>query len=185
METKNKQYGFYGVINCFFDDESTQNIWTLMTKKLQELYPNKTEEELVSFLEARPGRHFAHQLLGDSKETSLGAAMLKIALLKQIDLSSSWMYYHMGCDDPAPVNKQSVYKNAIECHIKKPHIKQLMFDLLEYQNNSTTQDLKTWLEAESTTAQDLEVMWWQIQEKLTKRIRHGYSKHIRKEAGSC
>ena len=173
MKTSNKEFGFYGVMNCFFDGESTENIWILMMKKLKDLYPYKTDDDLVKFLDSRPGRHLAHDLLGDSKEISLGTLMVKIALLNQTELSTSWLYYHMGNPIPAPVNKKFVYKNAIECHIKKPDIKKLMFDLLEYQDTNTQQDLKAWLEADSTTAQELEIMWGQIHEKLSKRKKHG------------
>ena len=81
MGSVNKQFGFYGTVNNEFDDETTERIWNLMMTKLKEMYPNKSEDELVEFLDSRTGRHFADDLLSDPQGITMGVLMLKIAML--------------------------------------------------------------------------------------------------------
>ena len=50
MSEINKQFGFYGTINNRFDEDSTKRIWDVTVKKLVEMYRNKTEDEIIDFL---------------------------------------------------------------------------------------------------------------------------------------
>ena len=82
----NKKFGFYGTINNSFNAIDTQKIWDVVTQKLEEIYPNKTEDEIFEFLNAKTGRHFADELLDAPEEIPINVLMMKIAMLNKLKM---------------------------------------------------------------------------------------------------
>ena len=180
----NKQFGFYGTVKNQFDTDSTKRIWDVTVKKLTEMYPNKTQDDIIEFLNARTGRHFADELLSGPDQGNLGYVLVKIAMLNKLKMAP-WWSYHYDVKPVAVVDRVPLYKAAIKYAMRKKFIRDLVADTVGCGVGTVWETPEMWLESENTTVQELVIMWGYIQEKLTKGIKHGHDRNIRKETGSC
>ena len=165
MTEINKQFGFYGTIKNQFNQEDTKKVWDLMVKKLTEIYPEKPQEEIIDMLNARTGRQLADEIIDEH----IGKVMMQIALLNKLKMAKWWAYHYDIGPVPAPVNKKMLYKTAIKGQMKKAWVKDLMKDVLGCNHDRVWYDPELWVNADSTTTQELETMWAYIQVELTKR----------------
>ena len=181
----NKKFGFYGTIKSCFDKDSTERIWDVTVKKLREMYPNKTEDEIIEFLNARTGRHFADELLDEPEDVrTMGYIMVKVAMLNKLKMAP-WWSYHYDIKPVAVIDRVPLFKAAIKYEMRKKSIRDLVASVVGCGTDQVWNTPEIWLESEHTTVKELIIMWNYIQEKLTKRTKHGHSGNIRKETGSC
>jgi len=169
MGSVNKKFGFYGTVNNEFDDETTERIWNLMMTKLKEMYPNKPEDELVEFLDSRVGRHFADDLLSNPQGITMPVLMLKIAMLNKLKMAQWWGYYNGITPAVAVLDKNMLFRSAIKHEMRKKGIRKLIEDVVGCGIDKVWSTPEMWLDADSTTTEELQIMWGYIQERLTKR----------------
>ena len=185
MGSVNKKFGFYGTVNNEFDDETTERIWNLMMTKLKEMYPNKSEDELVEFLDSRTGRHFADDLLSDPQGITMGVLMLKIAMLNKLKMAPWWGYYNDITPAVAVLDKKVLFRSAIKHEMRKKEIKELVTTVVGCGLDKVWQTPEMWLESEYTTAQEMHLMWGYIQDVLNKRTKHGHNRNTKTETAAC
>ena len=169
----NKKFGFYGTINNRFDKDSTERIWDVTVKKLCEMYSNKTEDEIIEFLNARTGRHFADELLDEPEDVlTMGYIMVKIALLNKLKMAP-WWSYHYDVKPVAVIDRVPLFKAAIKHEMRKKSIRDLVATTVGCGAGQVYETPEIWLESEHTTVKELIIMWGFIQEKITKRSNDG------------
>ena len=175
----NKKFGFYGTIKNQFDTDSTKRIWDVTVKKLTEMYPNKTQDEIIEFLNARTGRHFADELLSEPQDITMGVVMIKIAMLNKLKMAP-WWSYHYDIKPVAVVDRLILFKAAIKYEMRKKSIRDLIASTVGCGAGQVYETPEIWLESEYTTVKELIIMWNYIQEKLTKGTQHGHNRNIKK-----
>lgn len=173
MPEINKQFGFYGTIKNYFDTKATKQIWNLMISKMTEMYPKKTEDEILEFLNARTGRHFAGELLDIPDPENMGMVMMKIALLNKLKMAKWWAYHNDIPIAMSMVDKRILLKTAIKSELRKKDIRKLAEDVIGCGIDKVWSTPEMWLDAESTTTEELQIMWGYIQEKITKGTKYG------------
>ncbi|MBR4507025.1 MAG: hypothetical protein IKP24_00650 [Alphaproteobacteria bacterium] len=169
----NKEHGFYGTVKCSFDEQATKNIWDVMVKRLVELYPEKTENDILDFLNGRAGRHLADRLLDVPEPGMLGLVLMKIAMLHKLKLAEFWDFHTDNTVKQQPIDKRLLYKAAIHYEMRKPNVQELIRKIIGCDNNTVYDTPGKWINSEYTTIKELETMWGYIQERLTKRHKHG------------
>ena len=180
MAEINKKFGFYGTIRNLFNADSTNRIWDVMVKKLTEMYPDKTRDEIIEFLNARTGRHFADELLDEPEDVlTMGYLMVKIALLNKLKMAP-WWSYHYDVKPVAVIDRVPLYKAAIKHEMRKKSIRDLVATTVGCGAGQVYETPEIWLESEHTTVNELIIMWGFIQEKLTKGIKHGHDRNVKK-----
>lgn len=175
----NKKFGFYGTIKNQFDTDSTKRIWDVAVKKLTEMYPNKTQDEIIEFLNARTGRHFADELLNEPQDITMGVVMIKIAMLNKLKMAP-WWSYHYDVKPVAVVDRLILFKAAIKYEMRKKSIRDLIANTVGCGAGQVYETPEIWLESEYTTVKELIIMWNFIQEKLTKGKKHGHNRNFEK-----
>lgn len=185
MKDINTQFGFYGTIKTVFDDMATKNIWDVMVKRLVGLYPEKTENEIIELLNSKAGRHLADTILDIPEPKSIGMAMIRVAMMHRLKLLDFWNYYTGEELKQEPIDKNLLYKAAIHYEMRKPKVQKLIREVIGCDKDTIYDTPGKWINSEYTTVKELETMWGFIQERITKRKKHGYDKDIRKETGSC
>jgi hypothetical protein len=173
MTDINKEYGFYGTVKNSFDEQSTNNIWDVIVKRLIELYPEKTEENILEFLNGKAGRHLADTLLDVPEPRMLGLVMMKIAMLHRLKLAEFWNFHTGETITQQPIDKRLLYKAAIHYEMRKPNVQELIRKIIGCENNTVYDTPGKWINSEYTTIKELESMWGYIQERLNKRHKHG------------
>ena len=169
----NKKFGFYGTINNRFDKDSTERIWDVTVKKLCEMYPNKTEDEIIEFLNGRAGRHFADELLDEPEGVlTMGYIMVKVAMLNKLKMAPWWSYHH-DIKPVAVVDRVPLFKAAIKYEMRKKSIRELVESVVGCGTDQVWATPEIWLESEHTTVNELIIMWGYIQEKLNKGAKDG------------
>lgn len=169
----NKKFGFYGTMKNFFDSKATKHIWDVMISKMTEMYPNKTEDEIVEFLNARTGRHFAEELLDIDGTANMGMIMMQIAMLNKLKMAKWWAYHNDIPVVMSTLNKRVLFKTAIKSAMRKKDIRKLVEDTVGCGIDQVWSTPEMWLNAESTTIEELQIMWGYIQDKLTKGPNYG------------
>ena len=166
----NKEHGFYGTVKCSFDEQATKNIWDVMVKRLVELYPEKTENDILDLLNGRAGRHFADELLDMPGETSMTLVLMRIALLSRLSLRK-WIFFKEELAEVLPpVNIKMVYRSAIKLKMmEKESINRLVKKELGCAFDSIWPSADLWLNAENVPLKELETMWQLIQHELEPR----------------
>lgn len=169
----NKKFGFYGTINDQFDKDSTERIWGVTVKKLCEMYPDKTEDEIIEFLNDKTGRHFADELLDEPEDVlTMGYIMVKIAMLNKLKMAP-WWSYHYGVKPMAVIDRVPLFKSAIKYEMRKKSIRDLVASVVGCGTDQVWATPEIWLESEHTTVNELIIMWGYIQEKLNKGAKDG------------
>ena len=169
----NKKFGFYGTINNRFDKDSTERIWDVTVKKLREMYPNKTEDEIIEFLNDKAGRHFADELLDEPEDVlTMGYIMVKIAMLNKLKMAPWWSYHH-DIKPVAVIDRMPLFKAAIKNEMRKKKIRELVASCVGCGVGQVWETPEIWLESEHTTVSELIIMWGYIQEKLNKGAKDG------------
>ena len=177
----NKKFGFYGTIKSCFDKDSTERIWDVTVKKLREMYPNKTEDEIIEFLNARTGRHFADELLDEPEDVrTMGYIMVKVAMLNKLKMAP-WWSYHYDIKPVAVIDRVPLFKAAIKYEMRKKSIRDLVASVVACETDQVWTTPEIWLESEHTTVKELIIMWGYIQEKLNKRTNNGNKRKSAKE----
>lgn len=162
----NKQYGFYGAMRNQFQDEfELKTIWKTILTRLTQMYPEKTQDDIVAFLNSKAGRHLADEIL-DCPDQMYAIVMLRIAMLSKLSTLKWWAYYHDVAPVPEPVNKRLLYQSAIKHAMRKKNIRKLMLDLLDCKRDMIWKDVKTWVDSQFVKEQELELIWTYIQQKL-------------------
>ena len=173
MGETNKKFGFYGTINNRFDKDSTERIWDVTVKKLREMYPNKTEDEIIEFLNDKAGRHFADELLDEPEDVlTMGYIMVKIAMLNKLKMAPWWSYHH-DIKPVAVIDRMPLFKAAIKNEMRKKKIRELVASCVGCGAGQVWETPEIWLESEHTTVNELIIMWGYIQEKLNKGAKDG------------
>lgn len=185
MTEINKKFGFYGTIRCSFDEKETNTIWDTTINRLNGLYTNKTENEIIEMLNSKAGRYLADELLDSPEPKILGLVMIKIAMLNRLKLADYWAAFYDYTPILAPMNEQLLYKTALNAEMKKKDIKELMAHILGCKTDAVWNTPKTWLDSEFTTTRELKIMWGYIQEKLTKRNKHGNEGNSAEKTETC
>lgn len=169
----NKKFGFYGTINNRFDKDSTERIWGVTVKKLREMYPNKTEDEIIEFLNDKAGRHFADELLDEPEGVlTMGYIMVKVAMLNKLKMAPWWSYHH-DIKPVAVIDRVPLFKAAIKNEMRKKSIRELVASVVGCGTDQVWATPEIWLESEHTTVNELIIMWGYIQEKLNKGAKDG------------
>lgn len=169
MTKINKQFGFYGTIKDeSFEQKDVDTIWDLINKKLVEIYPEKTEDDIVEFLNSRIGRHFADYLVDSPKGPSAHVTMWRISTLNRLKVDKYWEWFHDGELKPKTLCKSLLYKNALKNQIKKKKPRELMIKVLGCGTDQVWKTPEMWLDSFLTTASELETMWLYVQEILKK-----------------
>ena len=162
----NKKFGFWGTIKIYAETEKiTRNIWMLALKRIKGLYPEKTEEEIVDFLNSRYGRHFADSLVDAAGDFNLGLLMMRIAMLNKIKFSDWWAWYYGVARPKLPIDSAYLYRTAIKAVLVREDVQKEIKQLLNCEKDPVWKDPETWLYSEFTTANDLEKMWAYLQQK--------------------
>lgn len=179
----NKDFGYYGTMHNWFDDEQhVDSIWDVTVKRLQQLYPEKSEEDIIEFLNCSAGRHLAEEIIDGPASITYAIAMMKIALLNKIKLGRWWAFHYNIIPVLPPIDKKALYISAIKNEMRKKYVRELMIDVIGCNNDDVWQTPEMWLKADDTTAKDLEIMWGYIQEKLSKRVKtNGHTKNTSTE----
>lgn len=166
----NKDYGYYGTMNNWFDDQKhVDSIWDVTVKRLAQLYPDKTEDEIIEFLNASAGRHLADEIIDGPASITYAIAMMKVAMLTKIRLGKWWAYHYNVIPVLPPIDKRILYISAIKNEMHKKYVKELMIDAIGCKDDDVWQSPEMWLNADNTTTKELEIMWGYIQEMLKKK----------------
>lgn len=185
MAEINKKFGFYGTIRNQFDEDSTKRIFDVTVKKLTEMYPNKTQDEIIEFLNAKAGRHFADELLDEPTNVlTMGYIMIKIALLNKLKMAPWWSYYY-DVRPIAVIDRVPLYKAAIKHEMRKKNIRDLVSVTVGCGVGNVYETPEIWLESDHTTVKELIIMWGYIQERLTKRNKHGNEGNSAEKTETC
>lgn len=185
MTEINKQFGFYGTIHCAFNEKDTNIIWDTIVKRLDGLYKNRTEAEVIEMLNSKAGRHFADELLDSPEPKSLGLIMIKIAMLNKVKMADHWAAFHDYVPVLVPINEHKLYKSALQAEMKKKAARELMAEILDCKTDPVWTDPNIWLNSEFTTARELKIMWGYIQEKLNKENTNGNDNNVRRKTAAC
>ncbi len=162
----NKKYGFYGAMRNHFRKEiELETVWETTLMRLTQMYPEKTQDDIVTFLNSTAGRHLADELL-DFNGPLFSVVMLRIAMLNKLSMMKWWAYYQGVSPVPAPLDKRLLYKSAIKHAMREENIKKLMLDLLNCKHDMVWKDVETWVDSEFVKTQALELIWRYIQQEL-------------------
>lgn len=164
----NKQYGFYGAMrNRFRKESELKTVWDTTLMRLTQMYPEKTQDDIVKFLNSTAGRHLADELL-DFNGPLFAVVTLRIAMLNKLSMMKWWAYYKGVAPVPALLDKRLLYKSAIKHAMRKENIKKLMLDLLNCKQDKVWKDVEIWVDSEFVETSDLELIWRYIQQEITK-----------------
>lgn len=162
----NKKYGFYGAMRSRFSREiELERIWETTLARLTQMYPEKTQDDIITFLNSTAGRHLADELM-DFNGPMFSVVMLRIAMLNKLSMMQWWAYYQGVAPVPAPLNKRLLYKSAIKHAMRKKNVKKLMLDLLNCKNDMVWKNVEMWVDSDSVKTTDLELIWRYIQQEL-------------------
>ena len=171
MATINKQHGFYGALAAHYGSPDHRNaIWDVTVKRLGQIHPEKSADEILEFLNGRAGRHLADGILDGPGTLSYGVAMLRVAMLNKLKMT-----YHTGTTSrPVTVDKRMLYRSAIGNEMRNRRIRKLVEGVLACTQDDVWQIPEMWLKSDLTGLDELELMWTQIQQELkTKGAAHG------------
>ena len=88
MTTINKQHGFYGALAAHYGNPDHRNaIWDITVKRLGQILPEKSADEILEFLNGRAGRHLADEIFDGPGTLSYGVAMLRVAMLNKLKMA--------------------------------------------------------------------------------------------------
>ncbi len=91
MTTINKQHGFYGALAAHYGSTDHRNaIWDITVKRLGQIHPEKSADEILEFLNGRAGRHLADEIFDGVGSLSYGVAMLRVAMLNKLKMAKWW-----------------------------------------------------------------------------------------------
>ena len=170
MTEINKEFGYYGTMSKWFEDlHQVDSIWDMTVKRLQQLYPDKTNEEILELLNSATGRHLADEILDGPASITYAIAMMKIAMLTKIRMGKWWAYHYNVIPVLPPIDKRELYKSAIKNEMRKKYVKDLMIKTIGCNIADVWQTPEMWLNADYTTTKELEIMWGYIQEMQTKK----------------
>jgi len=165
----NKQFGFWGTLKCHAKDtKELTDIWNAITVKLMELYPEKTEQDIVDFLNSRCGRHFADNLLDNPSGFIYNLILIKITMLNKIKMNPWMMATCTGIfAHPGIVNERPLYMAALKSVKNNKKARAIMCDMIGCNTAcpfwSTPEQ---WLESENVSTQELKDLWAIIQAKV-------------------
>ena len=81
MTAINKHHGFYGALATRYASPDHRNaIWDITVKRLGQINPEKSADEILEFLNGRAGRHLADEIFNGPDTLSYGVAMLHVAM---------------------------------------------------------------------------------------------------------
>ena len=127
MPTINKQHGFYGALAGHYDSPDHRNaIWDETVKRLGQIHPEKSADEILEFLNGRAGRHMADEILDGPGTLSYGVAMLRVAMLNKLKMTKWWAYHTGTTSRPIPVDKRVLYRSAIKNEMRNRRIRKLV-----------------------------------------------------------
>jgi len=114
LKTNNPEWGFYGTIRTALRDDNAKalEIWNAMVRKIKELCPKESDDEIRGLLDSRIGRHLADEVgvnQGMRRPSFIHAAINEMS---EYELNTWWNSYR-GCkrkDD----NLKSVYLAALK-----------------------------------------------------------------------
>ena len=175
MTTINKQHGFYGALAARYASPDHQNaIWDITVKRLGQICPEKSADEILEFLNGRAGRHLADEILDGPGILSYGVAMLRVAMLNKLKMAKWWAYHTGATPRPIAVDKRMLYRSAIKNEMRNRRIRKLVDGALACAQDDVWQTPEMWLKSDPTGLDELELMWEQIQQELiTKGTAHG------------
>lgn len=156
LKTMNPQGGFFGTIQrntC--NTKSTEKIWISAVKRLQKLYPNKSEKEIVEFLDSRVGRHFADSIVDSAGKLSALVIELRVSMLNKLNTIPWWNYFSDKKSRPQKIDKKALYRCALRYEMNCQAKQNIMTEILGDKNI----DLNKWLESEHTTENEMFMMW--------------------------
>ena len=175
MTAINTQHGFYGALAARYDSpDHRKAIWDIAVKRLGQIHPEKSADEILDFLNSRAGRHLADEIFDGAGSMSYGVAMLRIAMLNRLKMAKWWAYYNGTTLRPAPLDKRMLYRSAIKNEMHNRQVRKLIEDALACAQDEVWQTPEMWLKSDLTGLDELELMWAQIQQYLkTKGDAHG------------
>lgn len=154
MTTINKQYGFYGALAARYDSPDHRNaIWDVTVKRLGQICPEKSADEILELLNSRAGRHLTDEIFDGPGSLSYGVAMLnKLKMAK-------WWAYHTGTTPrPITVDKRTLYRSAIKNEMRNCRIRKLVDGTLACAQDDVWQSPEIWLKSDLTGQNELEMM---------------------------
>ncbi len=169
--TINKEWGFYGTIkNQFEVPRDAIAAWNLMVCQLGNLYPNKTNEEIIEFLNSTVGRHLADYLADRMNGGGIGKLSDIIIRLNLLTMGKWWDSFN-GKDSRQPKPSMLLlYRNALAHIMKNKTIKQEIDIMLGINKTSLWPNADAWLKCDYTTAEEIKYMWMHLQSKFPKEI---------------
>ena len=175
MTTINKQHGFYGALVAHYASPDHRNaIWDITVKRLEQIHPEKSDDEIMEFLNGRAGRHLADEIFDVPGTLSYGVAMLRVAMLNKLKMAKWWAYHTGITPRPITVDKRMLYRSAIKNEMRNRCIRKLVEGALACAQDDVWQTPEMWLKSDLTGLDELELMWTQIQQELkTKGAAHG------------
>ena len=167
MTAINKQHGFYGALAAHYGSPDHRNaIWDVTVKRLGQICPEKSADEILVFLNSRAGRHLADEMFDGSGTPSYGVAMLRVAMLNKLKMAKWWAYHTGTTSRPITVDKRMLYRSAIKNEMRNRHIRKLVDGALACAQDDVCQTPEMWLKSDLTGLDELELMWTQIQQEL-------------------
>lgn len=156
LKTTNPQWGFFGTIQKSINSiKRTERIWDAAVKRLQELHPDKSGNEIVEFLDSRVGRHFADSIVNDKNKLSASVIELRVSMLNRLNTIPWWNYFSNKKPMPQKIDKKALYRCALRHEMNSPENRNTMTEILGDKNI----DLNKWLESEQTTENEMLLMW--------------------------
>ena len=174
MTTINKQHGFYGALAAHYGSPDHRNaIWGITVKRLGQIHPEKSADEILEFLNGRAGRHLADEIFDGPGTLSYGVAMLRVAMLNKLKMAKWWAYHTGTTPRSITVDRRMLYRSAIKNEMRNRCIRKLVEGALACAQDDVWQTPEMWLKSDLTGLDELELMWTQIQQELkTKGAAH-------------
>ena len=146
----------------------------MTVKRLGQIHPEKSADEILEFLNSRAGRHLADEIFDGPGTLSYGVAMLHVAMLNKLKMAKWWAYHTGTTPRPITVDKCMLYRSAIKNEMRNRRIRKLVDGALACAQDDIWQTSEMWLKSDLTGLDELELMWTQIQQELkTKGAAHG------------
>lgn len=169
MTQNNKKTGYYKILKKQYGEtKQADAIWEVTKKRLQQSYPEKSEKEILAFMNSESGMRLATEILDGPGGITYAIAMMRVALLSKMKLARWWAYYYGVSPAPAPINRKMLYKSAIRNEMRIEAVRDLMINILGCKYDTIWPDPETWLDSPHTTEEELQLMWSYIQEVLCK-----------------
>ena len=175
MTTINKQHGFYGALAAHYGSPDHRNaIWDITVKRLVQIHPEKSADEILEFLNGRAGRHLADEIFDGPGTLSYGVATLRVAMLNKLKMAKWWAYHTGATPRPIAADKRMLYRSAIKNEMRNRRIRKLVESALACAQDDVWQTPEMWLKSDLTGLDEMELMWGQIQQELkTRGTAHG------------